>query len=89
MEHSQLFPESSDVKIANKCIGFFSRISQEYTPLGPPLTGVASEQRVELHEISARLRDIKKPKSRVKGDIEPTDPSKPNRCPKHLLHSPI
>ena len=70
---STLMPGLSDEDIANKCVDFFSEISREYQPLGEPVPDPASQGdwSIALHEISARLKHCRKPKSGVKGDIDP------------------
>ena len=63
-------PALSDTAIAEKLASFFNRISEQYRPVNRPQVppvGVV----IEKHEISARLKQCKKPKSRVFGDIPP------------------
>ena len=67
----ELFPGESDQTITEKIAEFFNKISREFTPLDPPAPGSAeSFERIEAYQISARLRTMKKPKSRIPGDID-------------------
>ena len=68
---NDMFPNESDEAIAEKVAVFFNRISSEYEPLHPLTTPVDAPNSIcpALHEISGRLKSIKKPKSMVAGDI--------------------
>ena len=68
----EMFPGESEKDIAETVASFFNAISQEYEPIGPPSPGNAAMFRnIEPYEISARLKKMKKPKSRLRGDIDP------------------
>ena len=70
---TNLYPGLEDGEIAEIVAEFFNKISLEYPPLPNPekedLSG--NNQIILPHEISARLRTFKKPKSQVSGDIDP------------------
>ena len=66
-----LFPGRQDKEIADECVGFFSQISKEFQPIAPPTPNGAPPWKIELHEISSRLKHCRKPKSLVDGDIPP------------------
>ena len=69
---NDLFPQKTDREISEEVAEFFNSISQEYTPLDPNQRGTdASSRCPEIHEISAKLKWIKKLNSRVPGDIHP------------------
>ena len=55
---------------------FFNSISESYEPLQEKETGTAQEDdiRLDFHEVSARLKNFKKPKSMVECGIFP-DPA--------------
>lgn len=68
----QLFPGEDAQTVADRCVDFFSEISNEYPSLpepAPPAHG--SDWELLLHEVALKLRHCKKPKSKVEGDIEP------------------
>ena len=69
-----LFPGSNDSEIAEKLADFFNCISHEFDPLSdenwPDGERVALPV-LERHEVSARIKKFRKPKSMVKGDIFP------------------
>ena len=67
----KLFPGDDDEVIADKCVEFFSDISREYEPVGRPPPNGPTEWKIELHEISSRLKHCKKPKGQVDGDLRP------------------
>ena len=69
---SDMFPGKSDGEVAEEVATFFNRISSEYTPLSEDVAPVdCGFLCPELHEISAKLKFIRKPKSQVAGDIPP------------------
>ena len=69
---SEMFPGKDNHYIAEDVARFFNRISSEYTPLiEPPVNRDCSNICPELHEIAAKLKNCKKPKSQVPGDINP------------------
>ena len=69
-----MFPGEDAAYISEKIAEFFNAISQEYIPLANPSRAYNPEMQrsFEIHEVAARLRSFKKPKSMVHGDINPT-----------------
>ena len=70
-----LFPNDSDYEIAEAVAVFFNSISQEYDSIENPFTGEIKRDWpviIEAWEIAARLKNFKKPKSQVPGDINPS-----------------
>ena len=69
-EIGAMFPGESDEKIAEITSNFFNRISKEYEPVGKP---EKKQQRffLSVHDVSAGLRNIKKPKGVLPGDVPP------------------
>ena len=57
-----MFPGLSDEQIAARAAEFFNSISQEYVVVEKPTVRLAQNQAgcPELHEISARLKGMKK-----------------------------
>ena len=68
---ASLYPDSSDIEIAEIIAAFFNRISTEYEPIPDPIREDSEVIHVLPHEISARLKNFKKPKGQVIGDINP------------------
>ena len=69
-----LFPGKTDAEIANEMAGHFNAISREFSPLEPgdiPSTFSAPLPLLAVHEVAARIRHFRKPKSMVRGDIFP------------------
>ena len=66
-----MFPELTDQEIAEKAAIFFNEISQEYNGVDKPSPVPADGSMPEMFQISARLKSMKKPRSIVKGDIDP------------------
>ena len=69
-----LCPGMSDPQVANNLADFFNRISEEFDPLSPDQIPVAHWRRLEPlspHEVSARIKRFRKPKSMVAGDVFP------------------
>ena len=67
-----LFPSLSDKQIAEKLAEHFNKISSEFKGLSPDDIPLAPSRGLPLlarAEVAKRLREIKKPKSMVKGDI--------------------
>ena len=63
----------SDKQISEVVAGFFNKISRDYTPIPDPDRKILKDYwkiHVMPHEVSARLKTFKKPKSRD-GDIDP------------------
>lgn len=69
-----MFPGKSDAEIADTVAEYFNRISREYTPLRTDdcESGIATQDCPAVHEVAARLKKIRKPRSRVSGDIFPS-----------------
>lgn len=68
-----LFPGEGDREVAEKAAEFFNVISSEFSPLPPPAPVVSNlEQCPLLYQIAGRLRSMKKPKSQIYGDIDPS-----------------
>ena len=69
-----MFPKATDSEIAEKAAVFFNRISQLFEPLKNPTQEEIAILPKKIppmpHEISAALKSCKKPKSRIKGDID-------------------
>ena len=69
-----MFPEMGDVDIANEVAVFFNRISNEYPPLNPrdiPTTHESPLPDLSEQDVLALLKQSKKPKSTVPGDMFP------------------
>ena len=69
---TDMFPGQGDDEVSEKVAVYFNRISSEYKPLEPlPRPRDSGASCPMMHEISSRLKSIKKPKSQVEGDIPP------------------
>ena len=69
---TDMFPGETDIEVAEKLACYFNRISSEFEPLRQPATPeCAIEYCPAVHEISARLKSIRKPRSQVPGDVPP------------------
>ena len=69
-----LFPGKSDQEVANSLVDYFTEVSREFDPLSPdqiPVTSEKSQPVLAVHEVAARIKHFRKPKSMVKGDIFP------------------
>ena len=69
-----LFPGKSEKETAEILAGHFNAISREFTPLEPsdiPQTYPQSIPSLARHEVAARLKHFRKPKSMVAGDLFP------------------
>ena len=66
-----LYNTETDQEVAEDVAEFFNKISQEYTPLQTMPSYDCSDLCPAMHEISARLKFCKKPRSQVPGDIHP------------------
>ena len=67
-----MFPGEDCRNISEKVAEHFNKISQEYTPIPkPPTLSASTFKTIEPYQISARLKTMKKPKSRLRGDIDP------------------
>ena len=65
-----MFPDEDDADICERAADFFNQISAEFTPVSKPIRPENLESSCPLrHQISARLRHFRKPKSQVEGDI--------------------
>ena len=65
-----LYPGKTPFEVAEKAADFFSAISNEYEALQRPPENIDPPELL-LHEVAAKLKFCKKPKSRVYGDIDP------------------
>ena len=65
-----LFPSLSDSEISEKSAEFFNDISNEFTPVDPPTSQDFSNLAPSSNEIRLRILKMKKPKTRVFGDID-------------------
>ena len=70
-----LFPDAGDTEVADKIADHFNKISSEFNGLSEgDIPNTASDLDLSLlscEQVAKRLRDMKKPKSKVKGDIFP------------------
>ena len=69
-----LYPGKSDSKVAEILAEYFTKVSNNFSPLEPediPVTYNAGLPYLETHEVANQIRFFKKPKSMVKGDIFP------------------
>ena len=69
-----LLPGMSDSEVADHLAEYFIKVSREFDPLEPsdiPTTTTFELPFLACHEVSARLRKFRKPKSKVQGDIFP------------------
>ena len=69
-----LFPGKSNMEVANVLSTYFTEVLNEFNPLSPtqvPVTYNCSLPMLPIHEIAARIKYFKKPKSMVKGKIFP------------------
>ena len=67
-----LYPGKTDVEVAQALAEHFNAISKEFRPLEPsqiPSTFSSPLYHLAVHEVAARIKSIKKPKSMVKGDV--------------------
>ena len=71
---NDLKPELSDAELAEELATYFNEISSEFSPISEADVPVGKNSEViylQPHEVSARLKSFKKPKSMVNGDIFP------------------
>ena len=69
-----LFPRKSDLEVAESLANYFTEVSREFNPLSLdqiPVTYAKELPMLASHDVVARIRFFKKPKSMVKGDIFP------------------
>lgn len=69
-EITSLFPDLSDMEIATRAADFFNRISREFEPLDPPLPEDLSHLAPSVNTITKKIKDMKKPRSQVEGDLD-------------------
>ena len=67
---SSLFPGESDAFIANESARFFNKISAEFHPVVQPERVDVSPMTPTVGEIVKKIRQMKKPSSSVRGDID-------------------
>ena len=70
----ELLPGRTDLQAAEELADYFNRISHEFDPLtegDTPVTFEAGLPTLRTHEVAARIRRFRKPKSMVPGDIFP------------------
>ena len=66
-----MYPTLDEKEIAEEIAGFFNSISREYQAIPPPSPSPADYfGRIENYQISARLKTMKKPKTKIPGDID-------------------
>ena len=68
---SSMYPDKTDLEIAEIIAAFFNKISQEYTSLADPKCFNTGTSTIMPYQVAARLRTFRKPKSKVNGDIDP------------------
>ena len=69
-----LRPGLSDLQVAEELADFFNRISAEFEPLAGHEITVTQDRQIPplvLHEVAARIKRFRKPKSMVQGDVFP------------------
>ena len=83
-----LFKEESDKEVAEKVADFFTSIGEDFTPLSGPcrlegINGDGRELKITRKQVEDRLKESKKPKGRLPGDLFPcllyTSPSPRDR----------
>ena len=68
---SSLFPGKDDEFIAEQAAAFFNRISNEFEPVPLPVrNAVPPDDPPSMERIVKKIKGMKKPKSRVDGDID-------------------
>ena len=71
----ELRPGTPDGDIAEELARYFNKVSSEFEPLSPdqiPITTPRQLPTLSPHEVSARIRHFRKPKSMVSGDTFPS-----------------
>ena len=71
----ELCPGKTDQEVANEIAGFFNAISGEFQPLSPDQVPFTYHRELPLlaeEEVMKMIKDAKKPKSMVQGDLFPT-----------------
>ena len=72
---NKLRPSLTDSEIAEELATYFIRITDDFTPLDPairPSTTSTPYQMIKPHEVSGRIRQSKRVKSAVEGDVLPS-----------------
>ena len=64
-----MFPDATEIEIAEIAAEFFNKISREFAPVREA-DPTKKKKPPEVYEIAAALKACRKPKSRVKGDID-------------------
>ena len=67
---NSMYPGATDSHISEVAADFFNSISQEFDGLGSPV-GNCAEKCPQMYQIAAKLKHMRKPKSTVRGDIDP------------------
>ena len=70
-----LRPGKTDHEVAEDLANYFNRISAEFEPLEASQIPAARDRSLDplsLHEVAARLKHFRKPKSMVSGDVFPS-----------------
>ena len=68
-------PEKSDLQLTIELAGYFNRISNEFDPLMDseiPKTFDRELPNLKRYQVAMRLKKIKKPRSKIRGDIFPS-----------------
>ena len=68
---TDLFPDLDPSAAAEETAAFFTRITDQYTPLQPSRSAPPMRRPITEDEVEKKLRDAKKPNSAVRGDIPP------------------
>ena len=68
---SHLFPSTTDGEVSEKVAEFFNEISLEFNPISDYEFGQVDEWVLEHYQVAEMLKNAKKPKSKVRGDIYP------------------
>ena len=65
-----MYPDRTDEEISEIVAVFFNKISKEYTSIPDPKRIGYGDTVLLPHQVAARLRTFRKPKSKVNGDID-------------------
>ena len=65
-----LFPGEEEAAVAEKSALFFNKISCEFEPVPPPPTVNWEDKAPSYREVLTKIKAMKKPASKVKGDID-------------------
>lgn len=69
-----LLPGLTDQEVAEKLADYFNQVSREFDPLSPgqiPCTMDSAIPRLKEYEVAKRIKNFRKPKSMVPGDVFP------------------